>query len=333
MKAPSKSVYYYALEEMMELLYQQQTLQPVIMDRSGRPITKKYYKAVFGGDLSSFFQSSLQEKKDENGFDLQHYLLDFVIDVIKHDYVWQNKSSKMVELLCKERASFVMKSFKESKTAPRKKYTLHKLVNMLSMFMADMDVSNQSRERNIIYLKTTDSDKVSFSLSVYRNIFKEVKSIKELFIKSFLIRPTWLSTLVLIKALQKFPNQGGEPIEICDELKEILRELPGGAADKVAKADPNLQVMLMYYLHQSLPIAAISRTMLINCKGLSSRGVKAMTLNLKNPKEFDRSVIFDNNVGMKSKNLSTEIRKCVDLFNKFKISRTVDRPHQVWHFL
>ena len=320
------------MEELMELLYQQQTLQPVIMDRSGKPITKKYYKALFGGDLNSFFQSSLQEKKDENGFDLHHYLLDFVIDVIKHDYVWQNKSSKMVELLCKERATFVMKSFKESETA-RKKYTLHKLVNMLSMFMADMDVSNQGRERNIIYLKTTDSDKVSFSLSVYRNIIKDIKSIKELFIKSFLIRPTWLSTLVLIKALQKFPNPGGESIEICAELKEILKELPGGAADKVAKTDPNLQLMLMYYLHQSLPIATISRAMLIHSKGLSSRGLKALTLNLKNPKEFDRSVIFDNNVGMKSKNLNIEIRKCVDLFNKFKISRTVDRPHQVWHFL
>ena len=316
----------------MELLYQQQTLQPVIMDKNNRPITKKYYKSLFGGDLSSFFQSSLKESTDENGIDLDHYLLDFVVGVIKHDYVWQEKSSKMVEELCKARASFVMQSFKQSKASP-KKYTIHKLVNLLSMFMADMDISNQGRERNIIYLKTTDSDKVSFSMTVYKHIMKEIKSIKELFIKSFLIRPTWLSTLLLIKALKLFSSDG-QPIEICDELKDLLKkELPGGALDKIAKTDPYLQLMLMYYLHQCLPIATISRSILINAKGLSSRGLSVMPLTLKNPKEFDRSVIFDNNVGIKSKNLYTDIRQCVDLFNKLKISRKVDRPHQVWHFL
>ena len=93
------------------------------------------------------------------------------------------------------------------------------------------------------------------------------KSIQELFVRSFLIRPTWLSTLALIKTLKNFksttqdlPNNSSS---LYPELKDLLKELPDKPHEKLARANTDLQLMFMFYLHQTIPAVTISRIMLV----------------------------------------------------------------------
>ena len=88
----------------------------------------------------------------------------------------------------------------------------------------------------------------------------------------------------------------------------------------------------MFYLHQTIPAATISRIMLVDDKGLSGK-VKWMPLKLKSPKPLNSKVIFDNNVGIRSKHLIAIIKASVDLINKLQLAERVEQPYQAWHFL
>ena len=343
LKAPSKELHYFGMEEIMEVIYQQHTLHPIIKDAENNKVcTKDYYKEFFGGDFLSFFQKVLKDDSSR----LDAHLLDFAVEVLKQDYVGQHKSSKMVENLCIEKGNFIIQNLKNCQLGliQHRKFTLHRLVNLISMFMADIDVANQgSKSSTIALLREKETNKTSFSLQIYKYLFKEAKSIQELFVRSFLIRPTWLSTLALIKTLKSFksstPDLSGSSSSrlantpsLYPELTDLIKELPNKPHENLVNADTDLQLMFMFYLHQTIPAATISRIMLVDDKGLSGK-VKWMPLKLKSPKPLNSKVIFDNNVGIRSKHLIAIIKASVDLINKLQLAERVEQPYQAWHFL
>ena len=340
LKAKSKELHYLGMEEVMEVIDQQQILHPIIRDAESNKVdTKNYYKDFFGGDFLAFFKEALKDDSSR----LDAYLLDFAVEVFKQDYVGQHKRSKMVEKICGQQADFVIQNLKSCASSASKgliqhrKFTLHRLVNLISMFMADIDASQGgSSKSSIALLNSMESEKTCFGLIIYRHFFKHVKSIQELFVRSFLIRPTWLSTLALIKTLKNFKSTTQElpnnSSSLYPELKDLLKELPDKPHEKLARANTDLQLMFMFYLHQTIPAVTISRIMLVDHKGLSGK-VKWMPLKLRDPKPLSSKVIFDNNVGIKSKNLTAIIKASVDLLNQMQNARRVEQPYQVWHFL
>ena len=179
-----------------------------------------------------------------------------------------------------------------------------------------------------------ESNKTSFSLNIYKYIFKDAKNVQELFVRSFLIRPTWLSTLALIKTLKTFKSTQQVETQLVPELKVLFDELPNKPQRHLVQADPDLQLMFMYYLHTTFPTVVISRMIMVDAKGLSAK-VKWMPLKFPpNPKPLKREVIFDNNVGIKSRHLLAIIKKCMDLLNRLQCApEKVQQPYQVWHFL
>ena len=347
LKAKSKELHYLGMEEVMEVIDQQQILHPIIRDAESNKVdTKNYYKDFFGGDFLAFFKEALKDDSSR----LDAYLLDFAVEVFKQDYVGQHKRSKMVEKICGQQADFVIQNLKSCASSASKgliqhrKFTLHRLVNLISMFMADIDANQGgSSKSSIALLNSMESEKTCFGLIIYRNFFKQVKSIQELFVRSFLIRPTWLSTLALIKTLKSFKSSTTDlhsssssrlanTPSLYPELTDLLKELPNKPHENLVNADTNLQLMFMFYLHQTIPAVTISRIMLVDHKGLSGK-VKWMPLKLRDPKPLSSKVIFDNNVGIKSKNLTAIIKASVDLLNQMQNARRVEQPYQVWHFL
>ena len=147
LKTPNKELHLFAMEEVMEVLYQQHTHHPNIREvASHKSYTKKYYQEFFGGDFLPFFQTAL--KADSSLLDC--HLLDFAVEVFKQDYVGQHKSSKMVEYLCREQANFVIKNLRDAEQKNHRKFTLHRLVNLISMFMAD--IGNVQLFVNLIFI-------------------------------------------------------------------------------------------------------------------------------------------------------------------------------------
>ena len=150
LKTPNKELHLFAMEEVMEVLYQQHTHHPIIREvASHKSYTKKYYQEFFGGDFLPFFQTAL--KADSSLLDC--HLLDFAVEVFKQDYVGQHKSSKMVEYLCREQANFVIKNLRDAEQKNHRKFTLHRLVNLISMFMAD--IGNVQLFVNLIFARNS----------------------------------------------------------------------------------------------------------------------------------------------------------------------------------
>ena len=158
-----------------------------------------------------------------------------------------------------------------------------------------------------------------------------------------MIRPSWLSALVLTQRLksEETLRSNSQITNVDSKLKTILNNLlPGDSTvtNLEKSADMSIYFSLISRTLETFPIHVISRQILLNKRVLkdeiklsSDSKLKSILkeLDKEKPKEMNKTILFDNGVGLSQKNFNTCLDECIKLLTElqFKPSSTMWQLH------
>merc|ERR1711874_159360 len=179
--------------------------------------------------------------------------------------------------------------------------------------------------------------------------FPANSDLKSIFVQSYLLRPTWLSALVLVKpAVIKFVQENDNPgVDIDQDVIKLLRHLPSNklkndkldTVSRLTATCPEYILMVINRLLETLPVNRIAIAILKE-KNAMRDVVKFRPVV---PKEEDakkdfKKAIFDSRISIRQKELFSDIALCVDLLNHVRLSDDGDNVSVAskitrWHFM
>ena len=159
-------------------------------------------------------------------------------------------------------------------------------------------------------------------------------------------RPSWLSTLVLVKAALKSKDNIESNVEVDSDVVKLLRHLPTkktgtGTLSKLQGKAPEYILMVMNQLLQTLPVNKIAMAILKDKDAIVDKvKFKAIRPKVKDGQEKLEKVTFDRRVSLRPKDLYNDIGLCIDLLNRIRLSddgdtRDVSVGTRItrWHFM
>ena len=273
---------------------------------------RKNYKKLFGDNVVSFICSRL----DSNGtpFILRFGLIQYCIKVLAMDFTFwwkdQKKSKNHLPLIeaFKKKDKLVVEKLIETK----KNFRL--FTSLLNLFAIICNYTSHSENQKTPTLKIKSS-KQSLASSISK-MYSEDLTVKKIVINTNLLRPSWLSVLVLVQKLisQSLPLLY-EKNSIDPKLESILKYiLPDELSiENIANYGKVLYFSLISKILDSIPIHKVSRLYLKSEESLKTdvklnSDITLMRILKKPYKKEDISInsiiVFDSGVGMDHENLN-----------------------------
>ena len=312
----SKMLNTVAINQLLEILEENLQYHP-----PNNKEMRKNYKKLFGDNVVSFICSRIGS--DGTPFILRIGLIQFCIKVLAMDFTFwwkdQKKSKNHLPLIdaFKKKDKLVVEKLTESK----KNFRL--FTSLLNLFAIICNYTSHSEHQKTPTLKIKSS-KQNLASSISK-MYSEDQTVKKVVTNTGLLRPSWLSVLVLVQKLnsQTLPLLN-EKNSIDPKLESILKDiLPDEfSIENLANYGKVLYFSLISRALDSIPIHKISRLYLKSDEALKTEVILNSDITLmrilKKPykKEditINSIIVFDSGVGMDQEKLNICTKSFIQL--------------------
>ena len=270
-------------------------------------------------------------------FQLYFGLLDFAVNLLKKDleYWWKHHRGKkgdqfpLVRVFAKDTekaAAVVIEDIELAKAFPKLYEVMIKLLAVIGTYFG----AYEDRDSRTLNRKNSLKKKISVDFDI-----TDYKTVEDVVIKTSLLRPSWLSSLVFLRCLkeEQFHLNDDLMTSYDPEVKAILKKLPSKTLIETMErnAHPALAMSLLTQFLHTYPVHAIARLVLKD-KNVIKDNLKTSKQLRSDKKDLVKSsyVRFDNYVSFKKADLISDLRGCIDLIARLQIQKQL-KP-TLWHF-
>ena len=341
-----------AIDQLGEILQDQLSYYPPI-----NTSMRRYYDKLFKRKIRVFVLEKFDMAMTGENRTLSKVLLKFCIDVLKMDFNvwWKNKEKDsdngdeiedepLIRSLSEDGKFDKFQHVLEKLNNFGKRYDLHELLsvllNMIYSYVAFMeDDFDRKRLRCSKSIKKTTS--AEYSQYILKN---SIKSEKDLIFKISLIRPPWMSVLVLINVLR---NEDFQARFFIDNEKwdnsnsDLKKEQLSLIKSKILYATQTIEILpkvsneivllLISRLLDTFPVHVITNSML-NEKNNTKTKFKPLYLQyLKNDKKIQKHLVFKD-IGIEREKMITDIKSVLTLIKSINLSEEKSFDPSLWQY-